>query len=135
MQKNPSKLAHIAASVAILAALSTLPATAAVRHGHARNMHRIHHRIASHPLTVRRDRFAIAPAPDPYHGPAAFITAPIAAAGFVVGLPFRLIASVFPPNANDPRVVVGAPVYAAGRIAQFPFYAIDSAFGTPPNYY
>jgi len=132
MRNNLSKLTSVAASVAILAAVSTLPAAAAVRHGHA---HRTHRHVAAHALTVHRAPVAVATAPDPYTGPAAIITAPVAAAGFIVGLPFRAIGALFPPNANDPRIIVGAPVYVAGRIAQFPFYAIDSVFGAPPNYY
>jgi hypothetical protein len=135
MQMSISNLVQIMASVAVCAAASALPAAAAVRHGnvHRASLHRIHHRIAARPLTIRRER--VVAAPDPFHGPAAIITAPVALAGMIVGLPFQAIEAVFPPAANDPRVLVGAPVHVAGRLAQLPFYAVDSAFGVPPNYY
>jgi hypothetical protein len=78
----------------------------------------------------------VAAAPDAFHnGPATIITAPVAIAGTIVSVPFRVVEAVFPPRANDPRVVVGAPVYAAGQIAEFPFFAVNGVFGVPSNYY
>jgi hypothetical protein len=131
MMTSLKRITQIIATLGILGATSAFPAVAAVRHNvHGRGVHRIHHSVAPRPLTVTRQY-----RPDPFHGPAAIITAPVAVAGMIVGLPFQAIGAVFPPAVNDPRVVVGAPVYAAGRIAQFPFYAIDSAFGVPPGYY
>lgn len=142
MQSNISKLAQVAASVAVLAAALTLPAAAAVQNGdhHRRSLHRIHHGIAARPLTVTRRyyREPVVAAPDPFHGPAAIITAPVTIAGMIVGLPFRMVGAVFPAQGNpaaNPLVFVGAPVHVAGQIAQFPFYAVDTAFGVPPNYY
>jgi len=78
----------------------------------------------------------VAAAPDPFHGPAAVVTAPNAAAATVVSLPFRAAGYVFPAYGNpgaNPLVLVGAPIHAAGMIAEFPFYVIGSAFGAPPN--
>jgi hypothetical protein len=138
MQTKISKLVQVAASAAIFAGALALPAAAqaqsrhhhrAVHHAHYR--HAAHHRYA-HPLTVRR-QYTRAPvvAADPFHGPAAIITGPVALAGMIVSLPFRAVGAIFPPTANDPRVIVGAPVYAAGQLAQLPFYAVNSAFGVP----
>jgi hypothetical protein len=127
MQANISKLARLTASAVLVAAVSILPAAAATKHGRAPVRH--------HALTVHRAPVVAAPAPDPFRGPAAIFTAPVAVAGMIVGLPFQAVNVVFPATANDPRVVIGAPVYAAGRIAQFPFYAVDAAFGVPPTYY
>jgi hypothetical protein len=127
MQANISKLALLTASAVLMAATSILPAAAATKHGRSPVRH--------HALTVHRAPVIAAPAPDPFHGPAAIFTAPVAVAGIIVGLPFQAVNVVFPASANDPRVVVGAPVYVAGRIAQFPFYAVDAAFGVPPTYY
>jgi hypothetical protein len=144
MQTKTTKFVQVAASVAVLAAAFALPGTAearsrhhhrAMHHAHYRYVHHHHRAYAAHPLTVRR-RYYREPvvAADPFHGPAAIITAPVAIAGMIVSLPFRAVAAVFPPRANDPRVIVGAPVYAAGQLAQLPFYAVNSAFGVPPSY-
>jgi len=102
-----------------------------------RVVHRTHHGVGSNDIVVRRRAYSepVAPAPDAFHGPAAIITAPVAIAGTIVSLPFRLVGAVFPPRADDPRVLVGAPVYAAGEIAQFPFVAVNSIFGVPPTFY
>ena len=86
-------------------------------------------------MRARADRQSVAVAPDPFHGPAPIITAPVAIAGTIVSLPFRLVETVFPPSANDPRALVGAPVYAAQQIAEFPFVAVNTAFGVQPAYY
>lgn len=128
MPATLSNFARRTASAVLVAAVSILPAAAATKHRRA-------HPARAHMLTVHRLPVEAPPAPDPYHGPAAIFTAPVAAAGMIVGLPFRAANVVFPHTANDPRILVGAPVYAAGRIAQFPFYFVDSAFGVPPDYY
>ena len=83
----------------------------------------------SRPLTVQRHYYAPRPSYDPYRGPQAIVTAPLAAAGTLVALPFRIINGVFPPDAQDPRVIVGAPVYAAGQVAQVPIRAAQAPFG------
>jgi hypothetical protein len=63
------------------------------------------------------------------------VTAPVAIAGTIVSLPFRVIEAAFPPHANDPRMLVGAPVHLAGQIAGFPFFVVNGAFGVPSSYY
>ena len=90
------------------------------------------YRAGGHPLTVNR-RYApapvqVAPAYNPYAGPQAVVTAPIAAASTLVALPFRVINGIFPADAHDPRVVVGAPVHAAGQLAQVPFRVVEAPF-------
>jgi hypothetical protein len=142
MQTTLTKLAQVAVSLAVLSAAFTLPAAAAVQYadGHGRGLHRIHHRTNDRPLTVTRRVYrepAVA-AYDPFHGPASFITAPVAIAGTMASAPFRFVAQVFPPQGNpaaNPLVLVGAPVHVVGQAVQFPFYAVDTAFGVPPNYY
>lgn len=89
---------------------------------------------AYHPLTVspRYRPMPVRPAYDPYHGPQAVVTAPIAAAATLAALPFHVINAVFPPYgdpARNPLVIVGAPVHAAGQIAQLPFRAAQAPFG------
>lgn len=137
MQTYISKLAQ-AAAVALLAGAFSLPAAAAVqkRDIHHRTMHRIHHPASNGDVVVRTPAYRrpVAAAPDAFHGPAAIITAPVAIAGTIVSLPFRLVEAVFPPAANDPRMVVGAPVHLAGQIAEFPFFVVNSAFGAPGYY-
>ncbi len=141
MRTGISKLTQVIAGAALLSAAFALPASAVpYHHGHSRNAHRIHRQTAARPLTIRRYVAApvVAPPPDPFHGPAAIITAPVTVAGMLVSVPFRIIGAVFPPQGNpshNPLVLVGAPVHAAGMIAQSPFYAIDSMFGVAPNYY
>jgi hypothetical protein len=134
-----SRLAFAVAGVALLAGTYSLPAAAQDQNSdyRPRVVHRIHHRVGSNDIVVRRRAYSesVAPAPDAFHGPAAIITAPVAIAGTIVSLPFRLIGAVFPPRADDPRVLVGAPVYAAGELAQFPFVAVNSIFGVPPTFY
>jgi hypothetical protein len=142
MQTRLSKFAQVAASLAVFSAAFTLPAGATVQYadGHGRSLHRIHHRTNDRPLTVtqRSYREPIVAAPDPFHGPASIITAPVAIAGTMVGAPFRVVGMVFPAQGNpaeNPLVLVGAPVHVVGQAVQFPFYAVDAAFGVPPNYY
>jgi hypothetical protein len=135
-----SKLTRAVASAALLAGAYSLPAAAAVEHHyiHHRILHRTHHPVETGDITVRaRHREPVAAAaPDAFHnGPATIITAPVAIAGTIVSLPFRLVEAVFPPRANDPRMVVGAPVHFAGQIAEFPFYVVNGAFGVPTPYY
>jgi hypothetical protein len=143
MRMGTSKLTQVLVSATILSAAFALPAIAAAPYGdsHSRSTHRIHRRTAARPLTITK-RYSREPvfvaAPDPFHGPAAIITAPVAVAGMIVSLPFRAIGAVFPPQGNpatNPLVLVGAPVHLAGQIAQSPFYAINSAFGVAPGYY
>jgi hypothetical protein len=134
-----SKLTHAVAGAALLAGAYSLPAAAAVEHHHFhhRIAYRTHHRVDDNVITVRRRAYRepVAPVRDAFHGPAAIITAPVAIAGTIVSLPFRMVEAVFPPRANDPRVVVGAPVHLAGQIAEFPFFVVNSAFGVPTYYY
>jgi hypothetical protein len=113
-----SRFACIAAVSALLAATYSLPAAA-----------------DGNNITVRKRAEPVVAAPDAFHGPAAIITAPVAIAGTIVSLPFRVVGAVFPPRANDPRVLIGAPVYAAGEIAQFPFVAVNGVFGVPLTTY
>ena len=139
MRIHISKLAQGIVGVALVAGAFSVPASAAAQYGdvHHRTMHRTHHRFHSSDITVRKSapRVAVAAAPDAFHGPAAIITAPVEMAGTLVSLPFRAVAVMFPPRANDPRVVIGAPVHFAGQIAEFPFYAFNGAFGVRPTYY
>ena len=137
-----SKLAYAVAGVALLAGTYSLPAAADVqnsdiyhRHIHHRIVHRTYPPAGANDVYVRRRAEPVAAAPDAFHGPAAIITAPVAIAGTIVSLPFRLVGAVFPPRANDPRVLIGAPVYAAGQIAEFPFFAVNSVFGVQPTNY
>jgi hypothetical protein len=139
MQSNISKLVQAAAGSTLAAGLFSLPAAAATTYGdvHHRIVHRTHHRFESSDVTVRKSapREPVAAAHDAFHGPASIITAPVEMAGTLVSLPFRAVAFVFPPRANDPRVIVGAPVHFAGQIAEFPFFAINGVFGVTPSYY
>ncbi len=137
MQK--SRLAYAVAGVALLAGTYSLPAAADVQNSyiHHRIVRRTHPPAGANDLIVRKRAYRepVAAAPDAFHGPAAIITAPVAIAGTIVSLPFRLVEAVFPPRANDPRVLIGAPVYAAGEIAEFPFVAVNSVFGVQPTNY
>ena len=138
MQIYTSKLTQAVAGAALLAGAYSLPAAAAVEHRdiHHRIAHRTHHPVETNDITVRAraHREPVAPTPDAFHGPAAIVTAPVAIAGTIVSLPFRVVEAVFPPRANDPRVLVGAPVHLAGQIAGLPFFAINGAFGVPSYY-
>ena len=93
------------------------------------------------PLTVQRHYapapVVVTPAYDPYYGPKALITAPVAVAATLVALPFRMVNAVFPAHGDvgqNPLVMVGAPVHAAGQIAQLPFRAIQAPFGGADYY-
>lgn len=89
------------------------------------------------PLTVgtRRQTYldgtSYAPAYDPYAGPGAIVTAPIAFGATLASLPFRAINSVFPAQGNTPLVIVGAPVHFAGQLVQAPFAIAQQPFGGP----
>jgi hypothetical protein len=139
MQTRISKLAQAIAGVALLAGGYSLPAVAAEQHDiHHRIVHRTHYVAHNNDIIVRRRAPppVVAAGPDAFHnGPATIITAPVAIAGMIVSVPFRVVAAVFPPHASDPRMVVGAPAAAAGQIAEFPFFAVNSAFGVQPTYY
>ena len=142
MQTRISKLAQAVAGVALLAGATSLPAAAAeqYRDVHHRIVHRTHYPVHNNDIIVRRrvqpEPVAAAPAPDAFHnGPATIITAPVAIAGTIVSVPFRVAAAVFPPNPNDPRVLVGGPVYVAGQVAGLPFFAVNRAFGVQSVYY
>ena len=142
-----SRLAYAVAGVALLAGTYSLPAAADVQNSdiYHRDIHHrdIHHRIVhrtyppagANDVYVRRRAEPVAAASDAFHGPAVIITAPVAIAGTIVSLPFRLVEAVFPPRANDPRVLIGAPVYVAGQIAELPFAAVNTVFGVPPTNY
>lgn len=91
---------------------------------------RVYH--SSRALTVNRHYAPVAPAYDPYRGPQAVVTAPLAAAATLVALPFRVVNGIFPPYgdpAQNPLVLVGAPVHAAGQVAQFPIRVLQAPFG------
>ena len=140
MQISVSKLAQAVAGVALLAGAYSAPAAAAeqYRDVHHRIVHRTHQPVHSNDIIVRRRVHPepVAAAPDAFHnGPATIITAPVAIAGTIVSVPFRMVEAVFPPHPNDPRVLVGGPVYAAGQVAEFPFFAINRAFGVQSVYY
>ena len=89
------------------------------------------------PLTVSRRRaapvpppvFAAAPVYNPYAGPGAIVTAPIAVGGTIASLPFRILGGIFPPV--GPMAIIGAPIQAVGRIAQVPFQIAEAPFGGP----
>jgi hypothetical protein len=137
MQPTTSKFATIALGAGVLATAFSfsLPAAAATH----RTMHRHHHHLAyGRPLTVTKRHHEMAAAPDPFHGPAAIVTAPNAVAATVVSLPFRAAALVFPPYGNpaaDPLVLIGGPIHAIGYVVGIPFFIVGSAFGAPPNVY
>jgi hypothetical protein len=140
MTTRISTLAQAVAGAALLAGACGLPAAAAEQYRdiHHRAAYRIHHPVHSNDIIVRRraSPAPVAAAPDAFHnGPATIITAPVAIAGTIVSVPFRIVETVFPPRPNDPRVLVGAPVHVAGQIAEFPFFAINNAFGVPSVYY
>jgi hypothetical protein len=141
MQIRISKLALAIAGAALLAGAYSLPAAATEQHHdvHHRMVHRTHQPVHNNDIIVRRhvrpEPVAVAPAPDAFHnGPATIITAPVAIAGTIVSLPFRLVEAVFPPNPSDPRVVVGGPVHVAGQVAGLPFFVVNSAFGVRSVY-
>jgi hypothetical protein len=138
MQTHISKLAQAVTGAALLAGAYSLPAAADAQHRYIHHgiAHRVHHPVGAGDLMVRTParREPVAPARDAFHGPAAIITAPVAIAGTIVSLPFRVVEAVFPPRANDPRLLVGAPVHLAGQIAEFPFFAINGDFGVPGYY-
>jgi hypothetical protein len=121
MQTKKSKLVQVSAAALAFTALFTASAFAAHKH---------HHHAHYHALTVRQQA---AVAPDPYHGPGAPFTAPVAIAGTVVGLPFQAAGQIFPyQNANSPLVLIGVPVHVLGGIVQMPFYVVNSALGMSP---
>jgi hypothetical protein len=136
MRSRKAKATLIVASVAVLAAASTLPAAAKYQHG---RLHRPHHaRAMGRPLTVSMhvQREPVVVAPDPFSGPAAIITGPVALGAAIVSVPFRAAATIFPTHGDpavNPLVLVGAPVHVAGQFLQLPFYAVGSAFGAPPS--
>lgn len=136
MQPTISKLARIAAGAGVLAVAFSFSLPAAAETHHA--MHRHHHLAYGRPLTVTKRHHEMVMAPDPFHGPAAIVTAPNAVAATIVSLPFRAAALIFPAYGNpatNPLVLIGAPVHAAGYVAEFPFFVVGSAFGAPPNFY
>ncbi len=122
MQTGKLKLAHIAATTVVLATALTLPAVA---EAHWKHHHYHHHHYRA--LTVSRD--VPPPVADPFHGPAAIFTAPIALAGAFVSVPFRAAGEFFPATGATPLVIIGAPVHFAGQVVQYPFYAVGTAFG------
>lgn len=139
------KSASIAAAVAVAALLASNMAASAQTYepdadapvARTRPLHRARHVEAYRPLTVGGARQAdaygngYAPAYNPYSGPAAVVTAPIAFGATLASLPFRAINSVFPAQGNTPLVVVGAPVHFAGQLVQAPFAIAQAPFGGP----
>ena len=90
------------------------------------------------PLVVRRRAIPLAPAvievPAPVvnTGPGTIVTGPLGFGSNVVGLPFRVLAGVFPAT-GDPAVnslvLIGAPLHAVGDIVQVPFRIVGAPFG------
>ena len=144
MKTRILKLVQIATATVVFATAFALPGAAKDRYSEAHwrmvQRHHYHHHLAAaeRPLTVTKRvyREPIAAAPDPFHGPAAIITGPIAIVATIASLPFRAAGAVFPAYGNpgtSPLVLLGAPIHLAGQIAQFPFHVAGSAFGAPPN--
>ncbi len=137
------KSASIAAALAVAALLaSDMAASAQTFEPDAdapvriRPLHRARPVETYRPLTVNHDRdvdgfAAPVSAYNPYAGPAAIITAPIAFGATLASLPFRAVNSVFPARGNTPLVVVGAPVHFAGQVVQTPFAIAQAPFGGP----
>ncbi len=121
----------IIAPALICGALATAPVAAKEMKHHKR------HHTAYRSLTVRQAAapVVVAPAYDPFGGPAPFITGPVNIAGTLVDLPFRILASIFPTSgdpASNPFVLIGMPIQAGAQVAQLPFSAIDQIFGATP---
>ncbi len=138
--RNRTVLAAAALAAASIVA-STLAASAQDYDGGTVPARRTLHRRpveAYRPLTVGRTRaeddlgpVVVAPVYNPYAGPAAVVTGPIAFGATLASLPFRAVNSVFPAQGNTPLVVVGAPVHFAGRVVQAPFAIAEAPFGGP----
>ena len=81
--------------------------------------------LEGRPLTVApRQRYS------PYNnGVGTVVTGPVAVAGELAALPFRVVNAVFPADPRSPLSVIGAPVYAAGQVVQYPFHVIQAPFG------
>jgi len=124
MKTTASKVVQAVATTAFLVAAFALPASAKIGHRH----HHAHYRS----LTVAKPG-DVAAAPDPFRGPGAIVTAPVAIASVVITLPFRAASSIFPATGNTPLILIGAPVHVASQVVQFPFNAVGSAFGAAPN--
>ncbi len=129
MRTKTSKLAQVFAITAGLATAFALPAAA---EGYAHHHRHHHHALNYRHLTVAR-AYAAPVAPDPYTGPAAIVTAPVAIVATFVSLPFRAAGAIFPYTGNSPLVVVGAPAHFAGQVVNFPFYVVGNAFGAAPT--
>ncbi len=88
------------------------------------------------PLTVARRR-VVAPGPvvvegpsyNPYAGPTAIVTGPIAIGGEIATLPFRILSEIFPPV--GPGAIIGVPARAAGQLVAAPFQIAEAPFGGP----
>ena len=96
------------------------------------------HMATSRPLVVRRRAVPLAPAvieveaPVANTGPGTLVTGPLGFGSNVVGLPFRILAGVFPSTGNpatNPLVLIGAPMHAVGDMVQVPFRIVGAPFG------
>jgi len=125
MQTNKSKLAQVIAISAVAATAFALPANA-YHHHHKHHHH--HHAGMYRPLTVA------GPTADPFNGPAAIVTAPVAILATAVSVPFRAANALFPATPSSPLVVIGAPAHFAGQVVNFPFWVVGNAFGAPYTY-
>lgn len=125
----------------IIAALAATTLAALCPAASAQAIPEARHRIASRPLTVR-PVVPVAPAYNPYLGAKAIVTAPLAVAGTIVSIPFRVADAVFPRDPRNPLSLIGAPIHYAGRVAQAPFRVVEAPFGgsaapfgETPNYF
>ncbi len=134
MRTRIAKFTQRFIGAAFIAGAFALPASAEVKH-HDFHHHMMHRHSVGHDIMVsaRPKPVPVVATHDPFYGPAAIITAPVAIVGTIVSLPFRAVEAIFPPRAADPRVVVGAPVHLAGQIAEFPFFVVNGVFGAPPT--
>ena len=103
---------------------------------HAERSALVERRDEYRPLTVARRR-AWQPrsghgrraAYNPYAGPTAIVTGPIAIGGELATLPFRILSEIFPPV--GPAAIVGVPARAAGQLVAAPFQIAEAPFGGP----
>lgn len=81
--------------------------------------------LEGRPLTVApRQRYS------PYNnGLGTVVTGPVAVAGELAALPFRVVNAIFPADPRSPLSFIGAPVAAVGSAVQYPFHVVQAPFG------
>lgn len=81
--------------------------------------------LGGRPLTVMpRQRYS------PYNnGIGTVVTGPVAVAGELAALPFRVVNAIFPADPRSPLSFIGAPVAAIGTAVQYPFHVVQAPFG------